>query len=107
MLRHLKINSLAVCILAGLLLCAGIVSAQMTFTSVPSANSTSIGVTSNIELDFSADIDLGTVHSNTTNTDNVFDDNIKIVGSQSGQFRGVFSVGADNSIVVFNPLHQL
>jgi gliding motility-associated-like protein len=75
----------------------------MTFSSTPLANSTSVSVTSNIALDFSADVDLGTVHSNTLNADDVFDDNIKIIGSQSGQFRGVFSVGADNSIVIFNP----
>lgn len=101
MLRQL--NILAVFILTGLFLFVGSVSAQMTFTSMPTANSPSVGVTSNIELDFSADVNLGTVHSNTTNTDDVFDDNIKIIGSQSGQFRGVFSVGADNSIVIFNP----
>ncbi|MEP2668465.1 MAG: BspA family leucine-rich repeat surface protein [Cyclobacteriaceae bacterium] len=101
MLRPLNLS--AVILLTGLFLFAGSVSAQMTFTAVPSANATSVSVASNIELDFSADVNLGTVHNNTTTTDDVFDDNIKIVGSQSGQFRGVFSVGADNSIVIFNP----
>ncbi len=77
--------------------------AQMVYTSTPSANSNNIAVTSNIELDFDTDINLSSVHSNTTNADDVLDDNIKIVGSQNGQYRGVFSVGADNSIVIFNP----
>ena len=83
-------------LLTGLFLFAGGAAAQMTYTSVPAANSASVGVTSNIVLDFDADVSLPTVHNNTVNPGNVFDDNIKIIGSQSGQFRGVFSVGADN-----------
>lgn len=75
----------------------------MVYTSIPGSNSNNIAVTSNIELDFDTDINLSSVHSNSTNADDVFDDNIKIVGSQNGQYRGIFSMGADNSIVIFNP----
>ncbi|MEQ8361525.1 MAG: BspA family leucine-rich repeat surface protein [Cyclobacteriaceae bacterium] len=75
----------------------------ITYTSVPTANATNAAVASNIELDFDANVNLITVHNGTTNPDDFFDDNIKIIGSQSGQFSGVFSFGADNSIVIFNP----
>lgn len=77
--------------------------AQMTYTSNPVANANNIGVGSNIELDFDADVDFLTVHINSTNANEVYDDNIKIIGNQSGQIEGVYSVGGDNSIVVFNP----
>lgn len=92
-----------VSIVSIILLCSRSGNAQMIYTSIPGANSNNIAVTSNIELDFDTDINLSSVHSNTTNADDVFDDNIKIVGSQNGQYRGIFSVGADNSIVIFNP----
>ena len=75
----------------------------ITYTSVPSANSLNVGVASNITLDFDTDLNLATVHNGTTTPGDVLDDNIKIIGSQSGQFNGVFSVGADNSIVTFDP----
>jgi len=75
----------------------------ITYASVPSANATNVAVASNIALDFNTNVNLNSVHNGTTNPDDYFDDNIKIIGSQSGQFSGVFSFGADNSIVIFNP----
>ncbi len=77
--------------------------AQMSFTSTPAPNETSVAVNSNIILDFDTDIDLLSVHINSTNANEVYDDNIKIFGSQSGQLEGIFSNGADISIVVFDP----
>ncbi|WP_221412723.1 BspA family leucine-rich repeat surface protein [Fulvivirga lutimaris] len=75
----------------------------MVFTPSPQVNANEVVVNSNIELDFDTDVDLITVHINSTNADEVYDDNIKIIGSQTGQFQGTFSFGADNSIVVFDP----
>ncbi|MCB0506650.1 MAG: Ig-like domain-containing protein, partial [Cyclobacteriaceae bacterium] len=77
--------------------------AQMVFTSNPSANANNVAVNSNIELDFDTDIDLLTVHNNSTNANEVYDDNIRIIGNQSGQLEGIYLVGGDNSIIIFDP----
>lgn len=86
-----------------MLICPGTSLALVAYTPTPTANSNSVPLTSNIELDFDSDINLLTVNNSSTNPNEVYDDNVKIVGSQSGQFQGVFSFGGDNSIVIFNP----
>ncbi len=92
------------CLMAGFVILLGNGAfAQMTFSSTPMANANNVPVNVNIELDFDTDIDLISVHINSTNANEVYDDNIKIIGSQSGQFQGTFSNGADISIVVFDP----
>jgi gliding motility-associated-like protein len=72
-------------------------------TSLPSANATSADRNASIELDFDADVDLLSVNSNSTNANEVYDDNITITGNLSGQIEGTFSLGADNSIIIFTP----
>ena len=96
-------SAFSFCLLVGFIAASTSAVAQMTFTSNPTANANNVPVNSNIELDFDADIDFLTVHINSTNGNEVYDDNIKILGNQSGQIEGVYSVGGDNSIVVFNP----
>jgi len=72
-------------------------------TSLPSANLNDVLRSTSIELDFSADVDLLSVNNNSTNANEVYDDNITITGNVSGQVEGIFSVGADNSIIIFDP----
>ena len=101
MLQSFLKSKIILCIV--LLFSAGVANkalGQMTFGSIPTGNATNIGVNSNIELDFDTDIDLISVHNNSTNPNEVYDDHIKIVGSQSGQLEGTYSNGADISIVV-------
>jgi gliding motility-associated-like protein len=79
---------------------------QMTFISNPGANANNVAVNANIQLDFDTDIDLLSVHLNSTNANEVYDDNIKVIGNQTGQYQGTYSLGADNSIVVFDPTNS-
>ncbi len=76
-------------------------------SSLPVANTTNVLNTSNISLDFALDIDLSSVHNGTTAASAVYDDNITIIGNLSGQIEGVYSVGADNSIIIFDPSTDL
>ncbi len=69
----------------------------------PVAHANNIAVTSTISLDFNADVDLLSVHNNSSNANEVYDDNIIIRGNKTGQLEGTFALGGDNSIVVFTP----
>ena len=72
-------------------------------SSTPSSNGTNIIVSSNITMDFDADVNLSSVNNGTSGSTSVYDDNITILGNQSGQLEGVYSIGGDNSIIVFDP----
>ena len=72
-------------------------------TSTPSANATNVIRSTSISLDFDMDVNLASVNNGTTASTDVYDDNITILGNLSGQIEGVYSVGADNSIIIFNP----
>lgn len=76
-------------------------------STAPQANTLNAATNGDISIDFDAEINLATVHNNTTAANQTTDGNIKIKGSQSRIIQGTWAFSANNSIVAFTPTTDL